>query len=417
MYPRHVGKRARDILTDTPVLAIVGPRQAGKTTLARSIGADRRYINLDDATYRRAAREDPVGLVRDVDGAIIDEIQRAPELMLAVKASVDANRRPGRFIITGSANLLTLHSVQDSMAGRIEVLPLLPLSQDEIADQGPAHFLDRLFAGDRFTEPTRAPDLIERVLTGGFPDVIARRTPARRQDWLVAYATAIATHDVADIAHIERAATIPRLLRLVASLNGQLLNATDLGSRLGIDRKTALRYLQLIEQIFVVRTLSAWSTNPAKRLVKAPKLHFVDSGLAAALTGITAQRLQVDRGPLGPLLESFVLSELDRQCTWSAGRYYFSHFRDKDGAEVDIVIESQHGAVAGIEVKAAASVGPRDFAGLTRLAAAAGDRFAGGIVLYDGASSLPFGDGKRAVPIAALWSSDGLPGTSLATEA
>lgn len=406
MYPRHAGKRAQGILADTPVLAIVGPRQAGKTTLARSIGASRRYVNLDDAAYRRAALEDPVGLVRDVDGAIIDEIQRAPELMLAVKASVDADRRPGRFIITGSANLLTLHSVQDSLAGRIEMLPLLPLSQDEIADEGPAHFLDRLFAGDRFTGATRTSDLVARVLAGGFPDAIARRTQARRQDWLVAYATAIAAHDVAEIASIERAATLPRLLRLVAARNGQLQNVTELASQVGIDRKTALRYLELVEKLFVVRTLSAWSTNAAKRLVKAPKLHFVDSGLAAALTRVTRERLQADRRPFGPLLESFVLSELDKQNTWSDGRYDFSHFRDKDGAEVDIVVESHDGGIAGIEVKAAASVSSGDFTGLSRLAAAAGDRFVGGVVLYDGTSSLPFGERKRAVPISALWSAD-----------
>lgn len=323
--------------------------------------------------------------------------------MLAIKASVDADRRPGRFIVTGSANILTLRGIQDSMAGRIETLPLLPLSQDEIASRGPARFLDQLFAGERFLTQKREPDLIDRVLAGGFPDVIARGSLRRRHDWFVAYATAIAERDLPDIANIGRAAMLPQLLRLLAALDGQLINSSDLGSRLAIDRKTALRYLDLTEKIFMTRTLDAWSTNAVKRLVKAPKLHFVDSGLAANLADVTAGRLESDKAAFGPVLESFVLAELEKQNGWSEGRYRFSHFRDKDGREVDIVAEDHEGRVAGIEVKAAATVGARDFAGLARLAAAAGNRFVSGVVLYDGASSLPFGDGKRAVPIGALW--------------
>lgn len=404
MYPRYATARAKTIMTDTPVLGIIGPRQAGKTTLAKSIGGERLYINLDDPTYRRAALEDPVGLIRDADGAIIDEIQRAPELMLAIKASVDADRRPGRFIVTGSANILTLRSIQDSMAGRIEMLPLLPLSQDEIAAKGQAQFLDRLFSGDRFLTHARDPDLIDRVLTGGFPDAVARKSATRRQDWFAAYATAITERDLPDIANIERATALPQLLRLAAALNGQLVNANDLAKRLGIDRKTALRYLDLTGKVFVTQSLSAWSNNAVKRLVKSPKLHFVDSGLAANLANVTATRLGPDKAPFGPLLEGFVLSELTKQCGWSEGRYAFSHFRDKDGAEVDIVVENQEGQIAGIEVKAAATAGPKDFAGLSRLAAAAGERFVGGILLYDGEHALPFGEGRRAVPISALWS-------------
>lgn len=404
MFPRYALDHAKAILTDTPVLGIIGPRQAGKTTLARAIGGDRDYFNLDVPALRAAALDDPVGFLRDREGIIIDEIQRAPDLMLAVKAAVDVDRRPGRFIVTGSANLLTLRTIQDSLAGRIELLPLMPLSQDELAAKGPAHFLDLLFAGDAFLHAKRDPELVARVLTGGFPDAIARTSAARRDDWFAAYARAIAERDIPDIANIERPATLPRLLQLVAALNGQLINGNELGSRLGIDRKTALRYLDLIEQTFVVRSLPAWSSNAVKRLIKSPKLHFVDTGLAAHLANITAEKLTPEKGPFGMLLESFVLSELEKQNRWSKGRYSFSHFRDKDGAEVDIVVEDQAGRLAGIEIKAAASVGRRDFNGLARLTAAAGDRFAGGVVLYDGEHSLAFGEDRRAVPISALWS-------------
>ena len=408
MFPRYASDHAKVVLTDTPVLGIVGPRQAGKTTLAKAIGGNRTYFNLDEPGLRTAALDDPTGLIRDQDRIIIDEIQRAPNLMLAVKASVDMDRRPGRFIVTGSANLLTLRTIKESLAGRIELLPLMPLSQDELAGEGPAHFLDRLFAGDRFLQAKRDPRLTSRVFTGGFPDALARTSLSRRDDWFAAYASAIAERDIPDIASIERPASIPLLLKMVATLNGQLVNANDLGHRLGIDRKTALRYLDLIEQIYIIRTLPSWSSNAIKRLVRAPKLHFIDTGLAAHLANLSAEKLTPEKGPFGPLLESFVLSELEKQNRWGTGRYDFSHFRDKDGAEVDIVVENQDGRIAGVEVKAAATVGRRDFAGLTKLAAAAGDRYAGGVVLYDGEHSLPFGEGKRAVPISALWSPDAI---------
>lgn len=404
VYPRYADERARAILADTPVLGIVGPRQSGKTTLAQSFGGDRRFISLDDPVTRNAALTDPVGLIRDVDRAIIDEIQRAPDLMLAIKQSVDADRRPGRFLVTGSANILTLRDMQDSMAGRIEMLPLLPLSQDELAAKGPAHFLDRMFDGDSFLNETRDHDLIDRVLTGGYPDAVTRDAGVRRRDWFAAYAKAIAERDLPDIANIERAADLPRFLRMLAALNGQPVNATELGGRLQIDRKTAQRYLALAEQIFIVRMLPAWSNNAVKRLTKASKLHFVDSGLTAMLARVTAAQLETDKTPLGNLLESFVLSELDKQCGWSEGRYDFSHYRDQYGSEVDIVVEDSEGRLAGIEVKAAATVTAKDFAGLSKLAAAVGDRFVGGVVFYDGSDALPFGDKRRALPISALWS-------------
>lgn len=403
MYPRYAADRARMILTDTPVLGLIGPRQSGKTTLAQQIEPDRRYITLDNPNTLAAALADPVGMIRDLDTAIIDEIQRAPELMLAIKQSVDADRRPGRFLVTGSANIVTARGIQDSMAGRIENLRLLPLSQDELANQGPAHFLDQLFAGKPFSPTVTEGSIVERVLTGGYPEVVARADGRRRRDWLATYINVLAERDLPDIATIERAADVPRFFNLLATLAGQLVNASAMGARLKIDRKTALRYLGLAEQLFIVKSLPAWSNNALKRLIKAPKFHFIDSGLAAALSGATPERLAADRTAFGCLLEGFVLAELEKQSGWSDGRYDFSHFRDKDGVEVDIIAEDEAGRVVGIEVKASATVRASDFAGLTRLSAAVGE-FVAGVVLYDGNEPLSFGDKLWALPLASLWS-------------
>ena len=403
MYPRYAADRARMILADTPILGLIGPRQSGKTTLARQLEPDRRYITLDNPNTLAAALADPVGMIRGLDTAIIDEIQRAPALMLAIKQSVDDDRRPGRFLVTGSANIVTARGIQDSMAGRIENLRLLPLSQDELADQGSAHFLDRLITGETFGPIQADRTIIERVLIGGYPEAIARPNGRRRLDWFAAYINVLAERDLPDIATIERAADVPRFFNLLATLNGQLINASAMGMRLKIDRKTALRYLGLAEQLFIVRSLPAWSSNELKRLVKAPKLHFIDSGLAAALSGATPERLAVDRTAFGRLLESFVLAELEKQSGWSECRYDFSHFRDKDGVEVDIVAEDEVGRVIGIEVKASATVRASDFAGLKRMSAAARE-FVAGVVLYDGREPLSFGDKLWALPLASLWS-------------
>lgn len=366
------------------------------------MGYGRRYITLDDPSTLEAARADPVGMIRDLDRATIDEIQRAPSLMLAIKKSIDEDRRPGRFLVTGSADIMANRNIQDSMAGRIETLKLLPLSQDELNAQGPARFLDRLLESRPFQSITPGRPIAERVLMGGYPEVVTRPSERRRRDWFAAYAQAIAERDIPDIATIDRGADMPRFLALLATLNGQLVNASAIGAQIGIDRKTALRYLGLAEQLFVVRMLPAWSNNALKRLVKSPKLHFIDSGLVAGLGRIGAENLAADRTAFGSLLESFVLAELEKQSAWSDGRYRFSHFRDKDGLEVDIVAEDEAGRVIGIEFKAAATVRASDFAGLKRLAAST-DRFVAGVAFYDGGVSLQFGEGLRAVPFDALW--------------
>ena len=415
MFPRFLEPRLREILSDTPVLGLLGPRQSGKTTLARHVSEpDRQYLTLDDPNLLAAARADPIGLVRAVDRVVIDEIQRAPGLMLAIKQSVDADRRPGRFLLTGSANIITAPRMQESMAGRIETVTLLPLSYSERYtpplkhNAQSARFLDRVFASglDQNTgakpEELIGPRLVDAVLTGGYPEAIARTNDRRRRDWFRAYARAIIERDMPDIAVVEYGAQLPKFLEALALLSGQLVNLTDLGTRINVDRKTAERYLSLLEQLFIVERLPAWSRSDLQRLVRTPKLHFVDSGLAAALRGTTVNEISLDRTQFGPLLETSVLSELRKQAGWYDGQLRFSHYRDKDGVEVDVVVENESDQLVGIEVKASATVSAADFAGLNRLRSAT-SAFIGGYVLYDGEQTLRFGDGLHAVPISALW--------------
>ena len=424
LISRFSQSHAHQVLSDTPVLGLVGPRQSGKTTLALQIGGQiggikRQYLTLDDPNQLAAARYDPLGFIRRLDFATIDEIQRAPELMLAIKQSVDADRRPGRFIVTGSANILTARGIQDSMAGRIETVQLLPFSQDEIRANGPAHFLDWLFAKaglndiglqnvtkklENSNDQVQRADFVPLIVQGGYPEVLTRPQVRRRRDWFNAYIAAVTQKDLPDIATIDNAADMPRFVQLLALLNGQMVNHSELGARIGIDRKTAARYFNLLEQLYIVWQLPAWASNPIKRLVKSPKLHFIDTGLAAHLQGVTDDSVQINRGPIGNLLESFVLSELRKQAGWAQGRYRYSHFRDAEGIEVDLVIEDDRMRVIGIEIKASATVTAKDFSGLRKLKSLS-DRFQGGIVLYDGDAPLPFGPNMMAIPVDYLWSS------------
>jgi len=383
-----------------------GPRQAGKTTLAKQVaehGAT--FLSLDDPTVLSAAKGDPVGFVRGLDRATIDEIQRAPELILAIKRSVDDDTRPGRFLLTGSANLLTVPTVADSLAGRMTIIDLLPLSVSEIKRQ-PSHFLAEVFRG-RTPQPAAlmvGEDLVSTVLAGGYPEVLVRTQWNRRRDWCLNYARAIVERDVRDIAQIEKAQQLPRLLRVLAHHSGQLVNYSGLGAPLGLTHVTTQKYAGLFEQLFLTYLLPPWSSNELKRLIKTPKLHFLDSGLLAALRDLSPQHLAANRGAFGALLETFVLSEVLKLAGWSGERFSLSHYRDKDQNEVDIVIENGERQIVGIEVKANATVTAADFNGLRKLAEASGKRFAAGLVLYDGDVVVPFGPSVFAAPISCLWS-------------
>ena len=405
MYERFVERRAEEALGDTPVVLIVGPRRAGKTTLVRKMGDDdRTYSTLDDQTVLAAAQSDPAGFIRGLDRAIIDEIQRAPDLLLAIKKTVDEDYRPGRFLLTGSANVLTLPRVADSLAGRMETIRMLPLAQAEIANRAPT-FLERLFEGrlQSQKESVVGDELIQAVLRGGFPEAIGRESERRRQDWARSYLTSILTRDLRDIAEIEKLTELPKFVRLLAEHSGQLVNYSQLAGGINVNQRTAHRYVGLLEQVFLIATLQPWFTNTLKRIVKTPKLHFLDSGLLAAARGLTFDRIKADRGPFGALLESFVFSEVLKLMTASDLRLTPHHYRDRDTREVDIVLERDDGMVAAIEVKASATVKAGDFSGLRALADACGERFAFGVVLYDSTDVVSFGDRLAAAPLSSLW--------------
>ncbi|MFT4242388.1 MAG: ATP-binding protein [Acidovorax sp.] len=408
MYERFAAHRVREALADTPVVLVAGPRRCGKTTLVRGMqGPDRTYVTLDDQTALDAARSDPVGYVRGLEGAavIIDEVQRVPELLLAIKKRVDESRRPGHFLLTGSANVMTLPRVADSLAGRMETIPMLPLAQAEIAGQAAPTFLDRLFEGSWPTvrQAVLGDDLVRTVLQGGFPEAIARESERRRQDWARAYLNSVLTRDLRDIADVEKITELPRFVRLLAEHSGRLVNHSQFGAGIGVTHKTAQRYLGLLEQIFLVRTLPPWYTNAAKRITKTPKLHFVDSGLLATARGLGLARVQADREAFGALLETFVFAEVLKLMAASDLRLTPYHYRDAQMREVDIVLERDDGMVAGIEVKASATVRAADFGGLRTLADACQGRFAYGVVLYDGTDCVHFGERLAAVPLSALW--------------
>lgn len=388
------------------MVLLAGPRQAGKTTLARSLADERRqFETLDNATTRAAATHDPTGFARNLDRAIIDEIQRAPDLLLALKESVDADPRPGRFLLTGSANLMTLPRVADSLAGRMETVRLLPLAQSEIVGGSPPTFLERIFRSEppKVGPPAVGSDLVEAVLSGGYPEALARKTWPRRQDWYLDYVDAVVRRDVRDIANVDQLDRMPRLLQVLAAHSGQLVNHTGVGAAIGLNHMTTQRYTAIFEQLFLVRSLAPWHSNALKRLTKTPKLHFLDAGLLAALRGVTPDHIARDRGVFGSILETFVFSELLKLAGWSNERLTFNHYRDKDQYEVDVVMEDRRGRVAGIEVKASATVTGDDFRGLRRLAEAVGDRFAMGMVLYDHDRAVPFGDRLWALPLSCLW--------------
>lgn len=411
MIERRLTPRLLDALGDRPVTLLVGPRQSGKSTLAQFLASGAhpaRYLTFDDPPALAAAAGDPVGFLAGLDGdVVLDEVQLVPELFRPLKAAVDRERRPGRFLLTGSVQVLLLPRLSDSLAGRMEVLTLWPLAESETMGST-GSFVDALFAAGPLRLQTAsavdAGEICRLIVRGGFPEVRTLRTPARRDAWFASYVTTILQRDVRDIANIDGLVTMPALLSLLAARSAGLLNASELSRSASVKLTTLNRYLALLETVFLVQRVPAWSANLGKRLVKAPKLHFVDTGLAAHLLGLDEDGLASAPAQFGALLETFVVGEIQKTLGWSDTRARLFHFRSSDRREVDVVLEDARGRIVGIEVRASATPSQADFAGLRFLQATTGERFARGVVLHLGEAALPFGDRLQALPVAALWS-------------
>lgn len=415
MYRRLIVNKLTAALGDSRVVLLNGARQTGKSTLARQVATQRggQYLTLDDPGILSLARSDPAALVGGTGGlTVIDEVQLAPALFSAIKRVVDVDPSPGRFLLTGSANVFLLPRLSESLAGRIEILPLFPLAQLELSSTGPAtaidgeNWIDDLFSARPWRAATLPLDrllICRQVIAGGFPEAVARKPGERRDAWFRGYVTSILQRDVRDLANIDGLTELPRLLGLLAARASALINIAELSRTTGLPHTTLRRYLALLEAAFILQPLPAWSSNSSKRFVKSPKLHLLDTGLTAHLRGDTDANALAISHNLGPLLESFAVQEVRKLLASSQTAATPHHFRSAAGQEVDLVLEKPGQIVAGIEVKASARLVQSDFKGLRTLAEAAGDKFARGVVLYLGEQRLQFAENLWAEPIGALW--------------
>jgi len=411
LFGRGIENELRDILSVSRAAAITGPRQAGKSTLARQLqraGVVPNYFSLDDEATRTAALADPDGFALSLPRpAVIDEVQRAPDLMLAVKQILDQDQTPGQFLLTGSADLVTARVVADALPGRVEYVNLWPLSQAEVSGNL-ASVIDALLAGSP-PQVTGAPKgraaSAELVVTGGFPDAL-RRTARQRARYFRSYVQTVLGRDLPEVGQVRvDPSKLEQLLRLLAARTSGLANHSALGRELALDDKTVKAHVELLRQLFLLYRLPPWSGNLGARQVKTPKLLLGDSGMAAALVGADAVRYTApDQGLLaGMLLETFVVMELVKQATWSATAVELFFYRDTEKREVDVVIESSAGDVVAIETKAAASVTHSDIRGLDLLRARLGARFKAGVVVYSGQHTLQMADRIWALPLSGLW--------------
>lgn len=409
LFPRQAGAPVLAALADTRVVVINGARQAGKSTLARVILEHRpnaEFKTLDVEAVRLAAQADPAGFVRHSDLLVIDEVQRVPELILAIKSTVDIDSRPGQFLLTGSAQLFAMKSLPDLLPGRSETIELWPLSQGEIEGQ-PDGFIDAIFdSGVDIRIPAsslRRPDYIERALRGGYPEATNRIDSGRRARFFESYASDMINRDIAQLSEIERPADMRRLLNVASAQMATLLVPNKWSAMLNLPVTTVRRYVSLLELVYLTRQIPAWSTNLTTRAIATPKVIMVDSGLAGHLAGLTSRRATHPNAPVGQFMENFVLGELARQLSWAQEPVRLYHYRDRDGYEVDAILERASGEIVAIEVKTSETVRPEDFRGIERLARRLGNQLIAGIVFYTGGTPLSFGNRLRALPISSLW--------------
>lgn len=401
---RHIINYLKEAVQDTPSLVIQGPRQCGKSTASRMISADYKYLTFDDNTVLQAAQTDPKGFVDSLPRYIIlDEIQRVPELFSSIKYSIDKNRVAGRFILTGSADLLLLPALSDSLAGRMEVITMSPLNQAEMLRQSPS-FLQRLqrveFSG--MSTNFDKSEITQRIVQGGFPEAL-RRSDRRRRAWFKSFLNSLIQRDILDISRISAFDQIPKIVRLLANRTGNLLNISDVSKSLSITNPTVDSYVNLLRQIFLVHYLEPYHLNKDSRIVKSPKAHLVDTGMICSVLGISEENFEGSKHK-GQLFETFVINEIRSQIMNSGEDIQMMYYRDRDDYEVDLVLETDQGQVYGIEVKSGATVFRKDFKGLQKLQRVAEDNFKCGIVLHMGEQPLPFGSNLWALPVQSLWS-------------
>lgn len=409
MFTRYITESITEALEDTPVLVLNGARQTGKSTLCQHLIEDGTFqaqmVTFDDPATLAAAQEDPLGFLQDLDNhVILDEVQRAPQLFLSIKKLVDQDRKGRRFILTGSADVMTIPKVADSLAGRIEVHNLWPLSQGEIRGHQ-SDFLKTLTAKDgkfKNSKPSWL-DIMDAIRAGGYPEAVLRKTEARRSKWFEAYMNAVLQKDIRELANIEGLTQIPNILQLIATRVGSTLNMSDIARLSGVKNTTLQRYMALLEHVFLILKIPAWTPNLEGQFVKSPKVYLNDTGLLCHLRGEDAESLLENRSRAGAFLENFVIMEIIKQLSWSEQYLKPYHFSMHKGAEVDLVLENRKKQLFGIEVKSTASLKEKDFRGLKRLADLASDKFQKGIVLYTGDQALTFGNNLHAVPVSSLW--------------
>lgn len=408
LLPRHLRPQLHAALDDTRVVFLSGARQVGKSTLALQVAAERQHVRvltLDNPTVLAAAAADPVGFVEHDGITVIDEVQRVPALGLAIKERVDRDRRPGQFLLTGSADVFTTPGFAQALVGRMEILTLHPFSQGELRHRREA-LIDRLFAGepDLSHEGELAKrEYIELAVTGGYPEVVRRPPGRRRTRWLAAYLDTLVQRDLTALADIDRLRDVSVLVRITAARTSNVMNTDALAHATGIAPSTARRWLTLLEQLFLISRVPGWSNNASSRVSLAPKLYMQDSGVAAYLMGVGPHTFDKPSADGGQLLETFVAMELQRQSGWSDVECSLLHFRSRERFEVDCVLEARDGRVVGIEVKASATVVDQDFRGLRNLATLAAGRFTAGVILYTGRQALRFAPNLYALPMSSLW--------------
>lgn len=404
MFRRHITPKILEALADTPVVFLRGARQSGKSTLVRTIAEETypaRYVTLDNAGILSAASVDPTGFLAGLETpVVIDEAQRVPALFLSIKEDVDNHRTPGRYLLTGSADVLTLPRVADALAGRMEVLTLWPLSNSEI--RGNDTNLVELFFSENFPSDSQtsvSTDVMESMVAGGFPEPLQRAEGRRRNAWFDSYVTTVLDRDIRDLAQIQDLAAVPRLLQLLAWRTATLHNQSEVSRSSGIPNSTLSRYLSLLKTTFLLQELPAWAANLGKRLVKAPKLFMVDTGLACRLLGMDTSRLKTEGEIAGRLFENYLVLELFKHSSWAADLVKLHHFRSRAGQEVDVVLEDRRGNVVGVEIKRSATVSHRDFTGLKVLRDHLGEKFVRGILIYTGNDIVPFARNLHALPV------------------